>query len=47
MHGKGELPLTLMFLLMMEGTSVIGEDLEPRPVNLSPTRRSTIVSVGL
>ena len=29
MHGKGELPLTLMFLLMMEGTSVTGEDLEP------------------
>lgn len=46
MHDKGELPLTLMFLLMTGGTSVTGEDPEPRPASFSPTKRNTIVNGG-
>ena len=46
MHDKGELPLTLTFLLMTEGTSVTGEGLKPRPVSLSPTKRNIITNGG-
>ena len=47
MHDEGEPSLTLMLLLITKGTSITREDLEPRLANLSLTRRSTIMSVGL
>lgn len=46
MHDEGGLPLTLTFLLMTKGMSVIGKDPEPRSVGLSPTKTSAITSEG-
>ena len=47
MHGKSELPLTLMFPLVIRGMLGIHQGQEPHPVSLSPITRSTIMNVGI
>ena len=47
MHGKSELPLTLMFPLVIRGMLGIHQGQEPHPVSLFPMIRSTIMNVGI